>query len=48
MFGVNDQTSLWSGVATLPVAAWELSVGLWMLIKGFRPSRITANPPAVA
>jgi hypothetical protein len=32
----------WSVLATLPVAAWELSVGVWMVIKGFRPSPITA------
>jgi hypothetical protein len=25
-------------VAALPVAAWELSLGLWLVVKGFRPS----------
>jgi hypothetical protein len=42
LFGLNDQMSGWSVLATLPVAAWELSVGVWMVIKGFRPSPITA------
>lgn len=36
-FGHNTQTSTLSLVGTLPIAAWELSVGLWMAIKGFRP-----------
>jgi hypothetical protein len=26
----------------LPVAAWEFSLGLWLVVKGFRPSPITA------
>jgi hypothetical protein len=37
--GQNTQlSSLWS-IATLPIAAWELSVGLGMLIEGFNPTR---------
>ncbi|HEY3014883.1 MAG TPA: DUF4386 domain-containing protein [Nocardioides sp.] len=39
-FGVIDQVSPVSGFLTLPVAAWELSVGLWMTFKGFRPSPV--------
>jgi Domain of unknown function (DUF4386) len=27
--------------AAVPVAAWELSLGLWLVVKGFRPSPIT-------
>jgi hypothetical protein len=42
MVGLTEQLSVWSGIATLPVAAWELSVGTWMVVKGFRPSPITA------
>ena len=38
MFGVNDATSVWTGIATLPIFLWELSVGLWMAIRGFNPS----------
>ena len=33
-------------LAALPVAAWELSLGVWLVVKGFRPSRITAGIPA--
>jgi Domain of unknown function (DUF4386) len=30
-------------VAGLPVAAWELSLGVWLVVKGFRPTPITAG-----
>ncbi len=39
-------------LAAVPVAAWELSLGVWLVVKGFRPSPITAaidatsTPPA--
>ncbi|MFF2847599.1 DUF4386 domain-containing protein [Streptomyces sp. NPDC058001] len=42
-FGHNDQLSAWSFLATVPVAAWELSVGTYMLAKGFRPTAVTAE-----
>ncbi|MGZ4697253.1 MAG: DUF4386 domain-containing protein [Oryzihumus sp.] len=38
MFGLIEQVSVWSGLAALPVAAWELSLGIWLVVKGFRPS----------
>ena len=38
MFGVNEQMSLWAGIATAPIFFWELSVGLWMTFKGFNRS----------
>src|SRR6266536_2125724 len=49
LFGQIERLSVWSGIATLPVAAWELSVGVWMVVKGFKPSPITSTTvPAVA
>jgi hypothetical protein len=41
-FGVIPQLSAWSAIATLPVALWELSLGLWLTFKGFKPAPITA------
>jgi hypothetical protein len=41
MFGRTDQVSAWSLLATLPVAAWEFSLGVWLVAKGFKPSPIT-------
>jgi len=35
LFGINDTVSVWSGIATLPIFLWELSLGLWLAIKGF-------------
>ncbi|MEU4243898.1 DUF4386 domain-containing protein [Actinoplanes sp. NPDC026619] len=46
LFGHNTQTSAASFLLTLPVAAWELSVGLYLTIKGFRPSPILPGPVA--
>jgi len=33
-------------IATLPVAAWEFSLGVWLVVKGFKPSPITAGMTA--
>jgi Domain of unknown function (DUF4386) len=41
-FGHNTQTSMWTMIVTLPIAAWELSVGFYMTFKGFRRTAITA------
>lgn len=38
LFGVNDQLSAWSAVAVAPIFLWELSLGLWLLVKGLRPA----------
>jgi hypothetical protein len=46
-FGVIPQLSAWSAIATLPVALWELSLGLWLTFKGFKPSPIIAGMTAV-
>ena len=42
LFGVFEQVSAVSFFLTLPIAAWELSVGLWMTFKGFRPAAVAA------
>jgi hypothetical protein len=38
LVGVNEQVSLWTAIATLPIFAWELSLGLWLTAKGFTPT----------
>jgi hypothetical protein len=38
IIGINEPISLWSGIALLPIFTWELSLGLWMAIKGFKSS----------
>jgi len=42
-FGVIEPISTWSALATLPIALWELSLGLYLAFKGFKPSPITAG-----
>jgi hypothetical protein len=46
LFGVNDEMSIWTGIATIPIFIWELSIGLYMTFKGFRPdAQLLAEPP---
>src|SRR5436190_4425464 len=38
MFGVADKGGTLQGIATIPKALWELSLGVYCTVKGFRPS----------
>lgn len=38
LIGINEQYSIWSGIALVPIFIWELSLGLWMTFKGFNPA----------
>jgi Domain of unknown function (DUF4386) len=42
ILGFNEQVSVLSGIAVVPIALWELSLGLWLTFKGFRPSAVAA------
>jgi hypothetical protein len=46
LFGVYEDLSVPGVAAAAPVLAWELSVATWMIIKGFKPSSITADMTA--
>ena len=46
--GINPHVSLWSAVALVPIFAWELSLGLWLAFKGFKPSAALDAASAVA
>lgn len=35
LFGALDQVSPLAGLLALPIAVWELSVGAWLLVRGF-------------
>jgi hypothetical protein len=43
LFGVWTQGSLPAGIATVPIALWEISLGVWLVVKGFKPSPTTAG-----
>ena len=42
LFGVYEQVSLPAAIATIPEFLWELSLGIYLVVKGFQPSPITA------
>jgi Domain of unknown function (DUF4386) len=52
LLGQHSSLSGLAGLPVIPVAAWEFSLGVWLAVKGFRPSPITAGidapgtPPA--
>src|SRR5580700_5932711 len=49
LFGGDiGHVSAFRAVATLPVAAWEFSLGVWLVVKGFRPSPVTAGMEAAS
>jgi hypothetical protein len=39
-FGGYELGSAWHGVASVPIFVWELSLGVWLVVKGFKPSPI--------
>lgn len=43
LFGLFQQVSVWGGIAAIPVTAWELSLAVWMIVKGFKPSPIISG-----
>jgi hypothetical protein len=43
LFGGIEQGSAWQGIATIPEFIWELSLGVYLIAKGFKPSPITAG-----
>lgn len=42
MFDVIERGSALQGIATIPEFFWELSLGVYCIVKGFRPSPILA------
>ncbi len=46
MFGINEQVSVLSAIAVIPIFFWELSLGVYTVVKGFRPSPIPSTTVA--
>jgi hypothetical protein len=46
LFGSAGSIAGGGGLAGIPVAVWELSLGVWLVVKGFRPGPITAEMDA--
>jgi hypothetical protein len=41
-FGVIDRVSPFAAVAFIPIAVWEFSLGVYLTVKGFKPSAVAA------
>ena len=46
LFGAWEQTSATQAILTLPEIAWEASLGIYLMVKGFKPSPITTGMAA--
>jgi hypothetical protein len=46
-FGLYDRMSPIAAVAALPIAAWEFSLGVYLTVRGFKGSAVTAVPSAL-
>ena len=42
LFGLYEQVSVWGSIAAIPVFAWEMSLAVWLIAKGFEPSAIAS------
>ena len=43
LFGYVGQREPSTGLFALPIAIWEFSLGIYLVVKGFRPSEITSG-----
>src|SRR5215213_4113988 len=48
MFGVIEAGGVVQLIATIPEALWELSLGIWPIVRGFNPSAIARLQPESA
>jgi hypothetical protein len=48
MCGLNEQVSVWSAIAVLPIFVWEFALGVWLIAKGFNAAAIAREPAIVA
>ncbi|MEJ7815901.1 MAG: DUF4386 domain-containing protein [Rubrobacter sp.] len=47
LFGVIEAGGVWQGIATIPEFLWELSLGIWLIVKGFNPSAAILSEPDI-
>lgn len=48
LLGLYQQVSVWGGIAAIPVTAWEMSLAVWLILRGFKPSPILAGVSATS
>ena len=45
VLGVIEAGSVWQVIPTIPEFFWELSLGIWLIVKGFNPSAAILSEP---
>ena len=48
LFGLLEQSGAVQSIASIPEFFWELSLGIYLTVKGFRPSAAAAEPARTA
>ncbi|HET6712603.1 MAG TPA: hypothetical protein VFI59_02705 [Actinomycetota bacterium] len=48
MLGLFERGDALQGIATIPEFLWELSLGIYCVVKGFRPSPIITGDARVS
>ncbi len=43
VLGVIEAGGMWQTIAAIPEFLWELSLGIWLIVKGFNPSVIASE-----
>lgn len=43
LFGVTDQISVVGALGALPIAAWEFSLAIYLVVRGFKPASLAAT-----
>jgi hypothetical protein len=43
MFGISEQILSWAAIGVVPIFAWEVTLAIWLIVKGFNPSAISAT-----
>jgi Domain of unknown function (DUF4386) len=46
LFGLYDQISVWGTIAAIPVFAWEMTLAIWLIARGFRAAPEAVGAPA--
>ena len=48
ILGVAEQGSVWFAAGGALIFVWELSLGVYLVVKGFKPSALSAAAPSAA
>lgn len=48
LFGLYDQIPTSIGFVVIPIFAWEVTLALWLIVKGFRSNAATSEPEVTA